>query len=997
MAVFFAILFAAAGLSAFLLDNRAAFSPNDRAENSAVQTASLSGSLRGSYLKGAEMTVPARSEYIGGILEDGVPTVIFPDGSTTQSETVTLSQTGKYTVEYAFYQNGAYQYTATEAFLVYERLASVSGTGSAVYGKYDPASTREGLVVNMRFGSELTVNQVIDMSGKTKNTPFIRLFAAPQKPDAYDFSLLTFTLTDIRDESNKLTVLLRYNASAGAQKWSYLSAGANGQAISGLDGARIQRNNAWGSAVDFSFFGNVKPYESYPLGISLDTETRELYGLQASGSQRLVIDLDSLAHFDDSVGGLWHGFSSDLVRLTIKPGEFANDANSVARFVITDIPGVDLSQAAVIDGDDPEISVDMQGYAAPPDAPVGCRYPIFPASAFDRQSGILGVTADVYANYDSPGSKEKLDVSDGGFVPAQAGRYVIEYTASDPFGNEKKTTVEVTAVNSAPAVDVSALYHERVTDGYAGTRIPVAAIRSTGGIGRVDRRILVSGEGFTSLVTDGYFVAPRAGVYAVVYEARDFVGRFDMYVYNVNVTYAAAPVFSDDPALPKQFLGGFSYALPELAAYRITASGSERVAATAAVTLDGTPLDISGGRANITPAGDRGTAVVTYTAGTSQISYTVPVVNAKSGGALDLTKFFYADDGITVTARTDDLQVSTQAASAGFEYARALVAEGFGFRFELVPEMQAYTALSFILTDSADAAQTVAVSFVPAATQTLMKINGNDAMLYAAGFSAARELVLSQTENKIVFGTGFAHIRQYADGRPFQGFSSGLIRLRFSFDGVSGGSAVNVKEINNQLFNGRIRNDTTAPMFALVGNDYGGTYTIGSKTTIPRLIAADVLAPDSSATVSVAAPDGASWEADAFAEYQISLEQYGSYVVYYTVKDLTSNRTANYSFVIIVDKVTPPEITAGFDPPAAVKAGTLVAVPTATATDLDGNEAKVYRYLFTTKGTIIELGDSIDSFRADSAGIYTLRYMAIDALGNTAYREYKITVTGGNE
>ncbi|MDR2201845.1 MAG: hypothetical protein LBP26_03660 [Clostridiales bacterium] len=1000
-------------LAAFLCAAAALFWPVLRSEQDggfgvtaplAAESGDAAG-LQASYKVGTELTVPALNEEIDGATVAGSVFVRFPDGSLKSKTALTLSQTGKYGVEYRFFKDGALQKTVVKDFCVYDSLASVTGEGGAVYGKYDQAASESGLVVNLRPGAEFTLNKPIDLSGLTKTEPFIKLYIAPQKPDAIDFLNLTLKLTDVRDPNNVLTVNLRRNADG--HQWAYVLAGGGEQLPSGLEPSKniVHRNNSFGTPVALSFYGLKTPYESDWLGLALDAGTMEFAAVESDNRVVPVVDLDSLSYFNDSFGGLWRGFGGNPVRLTVTASEFTNDLSGSARFVIKELSGVDLSAELCADTEPPVITVDREGYDTLPSALAGHSYPVLKATAFDKQTGVVPVTARAFYNYYTPSLRVELDSLDGTFTPPFAGGYVLEYVSRDRYGNESVTVVPVTAVGSVPALNVSAVYNGRVTSGYAGARIPVSPMLFSGGAGGTAASIRVSGAGYSATVTsEGYFTAFKAGTYAVVYEAVDFIGQHAMYAYNVTLSYAAEPVFSDEPALPASYLGGFAYALPGLNAYRVTASGAEAVGAEPSVTQDGQPVAVTNGRVELSnPASGTGEAVITYTAGGASIVRTVPVISTANGSNLDLSKFFLTDAGVTASLESDAVRISSDEASAGFVYARNLVVQGLDFRFDLVADAKKYQALEFTLTDSLNPAQSVRVAYVTSSSQPVVQINGADAMLIPAS-SGSGSVALNYADGRIVYGGAWAKIRTYADGSAFAGFDSGLIKLAFRFAGVSGAAQIAVTNINNQVFNSRGR-DTNVPVFALLSDSYGGTLPIGSDAPIPRAVVSDVLAPESAVTVSVQTPSGGAATAvdgtllsgaDPSKEYKINLSIYGSYIVVYEYTDLSNNRSEMYSFVIIVDKVEPPKITLAFEPRQTAAAGELVAVPSATATDLDGAAVTVYRYLFTVQGRIIELSDSNDSFKAEHAGVYTLRYMAIDALGNMTVSEYQITVTGGN-
>ncbi|MDR0426193.1 MAG: hypothetical protein LBH24_03375 [Clostridiales bacterium] len=950
----------------------------------ALAVVGVSETLSDAYELGGTFTLPRPTATVGGKQITAVTTVIFPSGDAYSLDRVTLSQAGKYTLEYVFIDNGKVVEKQKEYFTVYGDAYWLSKPeASAVYNAELP---KPGLQVSLVPGAVLSFGHILDVAAFTRADPLFRFYAVPSVAGERDFSALVFTLTDIHDETQ--TVSFRANFYA-YNNISYATAGHNGQ-LKGHENTanhNIIHSANIGAPFPFSFYGLT--YNGNEAVFSLDMVTKQVF---ANGVK--VIDMDDSAYYTN----LWEGFTDGRVKLSVTALNYvANSAN----FVITYAAGADLASPKLTDLPGPAITTEADGKTPLPGA-AGGSYKVFSASAYDGLAERPVKTA-VYYNYADPSNRVDIGCADGVFKTDKAGVYTIEYSAADVFGNVNQKTVNIGVRASLPALDLAVATQGRVTSGYLGTLIPVAAHTVyTGpelGIG-VD--VAVTFEGEAVAVTGGRFAAERAGTYAVTYTALDQAGRRETAGYNVSVTQSAHPVFFGEPELEAYYIGGYDYVFPAFTAHDYT-SGRDVPAKIKIKVDDGAETAVTPGQrhAVIGSRPQNGTIVITYyieESGSAVAAAVIerPVINAYLDGKFDAARFFDLDAGVEIQKNARNYTFSTSN-SGGFGFIKRQLDDNFGVSFAR-DTRGAFSAMSLYLTDSLNPEERVKLSLRPdGAGGMLMSVA--DIGSYAVNANAFSFLYLAADRAFSVANVKYP-IRAYTNRRPFTGFSSGMVYFRVEFEGVYGPSAVAVTNFNGQPLNASTA-DVLRPRIKLYG-DLGGYYTPGTEFVVPRAAASDIFDPNITFTLTVTAPDGSVVVAqdgtvlrnvDPSREYRIMLYSVGDYVLTYTAKDKYNVRAeVRASSVTIVLAKTRPVITLDKEVQATAKLGDTVAAPKGSARDSAGNTLRVYRFLVDSYGNYTEITDAYDSVKVTQKGVYTLVYYAASADGEVEFLTASIKV-----
>ena len=187
------------------------------------------------YFLGTQFTIPDVKISVGDNTVNASGSLVFPDGSATRAETVSLNQIGTYSLKYSAVIDGKPYGTQTDFSVKGGMFSWESETTTVGYKtcKYASDSTHEYLTVSLSQGDILTVNQFIDVSNISKDESVFDMFIAPSTLGTADFNELYFMFTDSENPDIYLKVRLKRYAVISGQ--GYFLAGGNGQQMKGLE------------------------------------------------------------------------------------------------------------------------------------------------------------------------------------------------------------------------------------------------------------------------------------------------------------------------------------------------------------------------------------------------------------------------------------------------------------------------------------------------------------------------------------------------------------------------------------------------------------------------------------------------------------------------------------------------------------------------------------------------------------------------------------------
>lgn len=971
--------------------------------------------IQDEYGYGTVFTLPERTVTADGETAVAVTVLQFPDGSATRAATATLGMSGVYTLTYSATVAGK-AYAESETFTVRDDMVTFGSSDSSyTYGSYvthhdgNEHTNEPGLMVRLAEGDTMTLTPIIDVRDISVDDILVEAFATPDIEGMADFKRLYFTFTDVTDPSVYMRVSVRHSAEGDNYPNSYFLAAGNGQQLTGYEAGwdRLHIDNEWGAQAPHSFtllFGAnnstwTEP-EDAPIRLRYDASNLMVYT-----GNTMIIDFDNPDYFNT----LWHGFPSGYVRMSVSAAMYNNQT---ANFCITDVFGIDLTAEHFEDTEAPDITVDCD-YAADdmPEAEAGGSYPVPSASAYDLYSGDCAVKTSVYYNYSSANAV-LVDVKDGRFLTERAGWYAIVYTAADRQGKPAEEVLWVHASDSVaePTVTLTGAYETNIT---VGDRIEPVSYETTCASGNPAVHITAVHEDGTVYEMDNGMRVERAGTYTVTYTATDYIGQTGKATYTVTAAMGNTPVFTETPALPRYFISGSAYTLPEVYATDYRSGTPERKLSSAEITDASGTRTVQAGESFTPTVTDNGDAVtVTFMCeGAETDPIKVPAIiawleDATTGRPrLQLPNYLYsADGGVTKTATADDITVTAVDSDGGWTWANRQLAYDIDLELGGIVGQAQYDGLDIVFTDAADPDISVTVSIRDEAEETRVYAAGTSLGLTGSLASGSEYTVGFNNGSITVNGTTVAEVTADDRNNPFTGFPSGYVYAGVYFDNAAPGAAYRMLTYNGHTLNNGTT-DRVLPNILIYG-DYGGSFELGETVTLPAADACDAVDPNVTISMTVTDGDGnvvtdvngvELRNVDPRQEYTITLNSYGQYNVRITAADTFNQRpnSANFPYALNVDDDVAPEITFSGEFQTTAAVGDVLVIPDFTVSDniTAAEDVIVTKYVLTPNGVLVTLSGNSNSIRTAYEGVYEFRILAVDEAGNVTMIRQAVTVT----
>jgi len=988
---------------------------------SAIQI--VNGKIEKTYDFNEDFSIPEVDLTDGVYTSKATGKLFFPDGSEAQSNNVVLNQYGQYIIVYTAELNGeqkSFNYAFDVKLSSYEQSASCSVS----YGKYKYEESVSGLHVTLSNGGKFVYNRIINISDFTSADTLLRIYAEPQVKNVSECATLEVTLTDAYDSENFVKIRAQRSPYGGDQEryFSYISTKLPGQGYVGITYEKnnstgefvtgIDKSGRFGSLSRFSFGGSaqygtgVTQATSY-MDINYDAIEKTVWAVfdkniihpnNKNSNANMVSDLDNL----DYVTEKFAGFKTGEVIVSLEVRDFTT--NLPATFFISEIAGNDLSEENFSDSIAPYLQVVSDYNEVYPYAVINKPYKIFKFEAEDVQSGLRQSEVKVYKDYGLD-SQVEIEIKDGTIVPTETGSYSLVYSAIDYFGNQtiKQIDFEVLSLSKLFTVIYDAPEEATV---YLGQKHNIPNVISLGGSGlsSVETVVIKEGSDEAIKVEDGVFVPESEGKYYVQFIATDYIGETKVVGYVLNVSVSDKAIFIDEPNLPKYFIEGFNYDLPEFYGY-CYASGT-KVAENPKITV----IDANGTRVlsdgKISPSVKNAFDLVTikYEVGDSVLSYDIPCAKGVENKDFIKQNYFYSLNNTAVLAQDKNLKITTSLEGGYAEFVNSLLADGFDMTFKVDENASNFDKLNIYLIDSANANEQIKITLSRVdkqPTKSTISINDGDKYIISPPFDGSGVSYSFRFNNTTaVFAADTSvniNVKDTLDGQVFNGFSSGLIYISFEFEGVRGDSSILLEKLNSCVMNSKTTN-ASFPEFSVLG-EIDAQVKKDETIYVPRVISSSVLNPVINYSMSVIGPDGKTVtsidgikleEVRCDREYYILASDYGSYEFEYSASD-SFGRSNYYGFTVTVIDDVPPTISGSVKEYGEYKVGDTVEVKSATASD-NSNEVKLVYYYCSPEGDIKILKGGKSSFVVDMKGEWKVIYYAFDAFGNTTVCEYKVNV-----
>ena len=999
------------------------------------------------------------AKFFDGNVELATSTVIvYPDGNAYSLSRQKVSEVGQYKIILSTVYGNKY-FSFTKEFYAFGINANTSVLSSISYGDspfVEELTTMgsytdktgddklvlpgEGINLKLSSGEYYQHGEVIDLSkiGATD-----KLFNAYVKPHG-DIGInaeIYVELIDINDTDNYLSIMfdsaVRYSGQPKTGYWVYTRAAVPSI---GQDyvGAFWNYGGTEGNNVIFARLGggayggvDISGYtpDYYPISCGYDEITKQVYCYKLGGNEYMIAaDMDDettpfVAKYVPN-GGMkanvqgfypgcpWQGFSSDLVYMRIRVV-----CETALDITITEIAGLSLEPqfktTYFADNDFTLIydnaKVDLNNLPA---AVVGTVYPLPNVLIRDASGVILDTDVEVY---NSLNSDLKIANDKKSFMPNASGEYVVNITARDLYGYKQTFSYTVSAVEesdySGVILNLGEIYPMTAGVNYVVPTVEIIGSNNAAFITITDP----NGENITAEYYDGFKFKPvLAGEYTLKYFVKDHLGWDYSETVNVESVASNNPIVESGVVLPKYFLAGQTYTLPQLIAYDYKADGTAKAVEAVIRVFAGdatTGTELTDYTYNVPVNVD--SVRVVYTAntltGSWQREYIVSVQEVvDSQNKLILEKYFVPANA-TVSNTASGIKISTDTTHGSVEFIKPLFISSKGFYIDLtVLSDENFTDLiNIYLQDSVDADNVIKITLLKGnetdnQIYSYIKVNDGDEFLIPGSFynNDSRYMIeyYNDTFKVTSYNNAYQIVSKTMYGADFNGFASNSVYMTIEFGTVETGktASVLVSRVNNQKLNSTISADKTAPQI-LVSAEMSPC-VVGDVVSTEIVKAADVLSNNTAVFVKVV--DGAKNvvvsldgivldKVPADRVYEFSPATIGSYAItYYAYDDSGNNLSATEKVNCLVIDIIAPEISVSGQ--VSIKDGAVLSIPKATAIDDDGTVLAVKYWLIRPNGKLeLVSGDSV---AVRDKGMYQLIVFAEDKSGNFATESFTIIV-----
>lgn len=932
--------------------------------------------------KGTELKVPAAKWTVGDTDIDAAIKVIAPDGSVVCAP-YKADLEGRYTVVYSAtvgdtaLESNLYIY----AFDENAELLGCSGGVSVVNGSSDLHARLSGLIATTTVANgTVTYSREIDIRSKTKNDTLVSLMALPVRVGVASMGQIAVKLTDTTDPTNYITLLI---TPATDSDMSMVRAGSAQQTPAGRSNSgTVESNLGGGTKVFHSFYGiaNYVDITEQFIDVRLDYESKCVY----IGS-KLVCDLDDSEYFSQA----WEGFGGKAI-LSVTLRELSAESASI---LINEIDGNriygkfygDCVSPTIIAGFDTE---DI------PDAVVGKEYPVLPVEVRDNntEADLSVVVTDRNGN---------VLAQNEAFVPDAEGEYYMVFCATDRAGNSVTVKYIINAYTAVEQLEIS-IAGELTKTARVGEKVTLPEYVVSGGSGLNVVSVTAKGKKTgTEYKADALSFTPTvADEYVITYTVKDYLGvTSTASAGSIVVSLSEEPIWTRFPVLPEVFISGRTVTLPEAEAYDYVAD--KPAAISVEVTANGENVKLGADRKYL-PKSELAETPITikYIATAASGKKATLVYNATlislydSNDGLVLKRYFKTEGMDKVEQTEDCILFEFSQGNNSIEFVKSIYSHGFELTFDVPASANNFNAVTLELIDSVDSSKKVVFTATKggfADKTTAVSVNGLQTLsIEGCFFETVKRMRIAYDNDdysiKDSSGLTVGYVKYYSDGTRFTGFSD-EINVRLSAEGVEGLGQLQLYKIGNQLL---MENDGdyTNPVIVTEG-EIQRSVNKGEQLVITKAKAFDVLGFDTTVTVSVF--KGTSYllrDASASEEHTLTLSEYGEYNVIYSARD-ENNNLARHSMVVNVRDNVAPTIDVN-DTEIVVRVGSEVKLPSASASDDVGVE-KQFVFVIDTYNNMINVTGST-SYVPTLKGIYTIRYVAVDAAGNYAIKDVVLKV-----
>ncbi len=880
---------------------------------------------------------------------------------------------------------------------------------TASYGQ-DNNSDVMGVKASLVLDDVLTFNNVIDLNEMyVKGDSFIEFYSVVSEVGRLDYKSIVVEMYDVYDNTNFLKIQL--NADPYGEDTSevgYFSACAsNGQKLTGYewngkptDPGTLHVNNVYGQWSTFTF-GDLMA-DKGGTGLFYDVEQKKIYAVPFDGrAKRQIIDFDDPMFFGTY---LWNGFTSNEVYCTIRCLDYKGEK---ANILVGKYGDYNLAKVDLTDNVAPVLPIDFGGYDEQnlPKGLINYPYKLFEAKAFDAVDGYIDYEVEVVYGYNTS-NPQKVTVKNGSFKPTAPGVHQIRYFAKDSHNNEVEKVLYVDVLATTPAIEID--FEDVVYEITEGELYKIPAYQINNALGTPSMKVTATINGEEIEVDEEEGLRPFvSGEINITYTVKDYVGRTLKVTHDVEVVEATVPTFIEEPILPKRLIAGNAYVFPSINAYDYVTAQGDKIPTAIFVNENGQEKALTDGAYVV---GDLSEVEIIYRAtigdAIGEWKKTLPVLDVKTDGYLDMSNYFIPSNASGRAVATDSSIALTATDDVSFEFLNYVTAYSFINEFSYGLNPRNLDKFHIVLTDVKDSKKFIKFTYDITGSIPTFYVNDNKNLKLEVSASATsgmrNQLVFNSQEKTVHFdinkGSALA-VTTFYNGEEYLGFTNERAYVTYALEGVKGETSIEINSLNLTYFS----NDTgdyMAPLVGLLGK-VGGEHLINEIVEIPQIVSNDVLSGDVDALVTLKTPSG-QFATTVDGKYlsnflydgsllNVKLSEYGKYELHVTAIDQSGNPGLATMIIRVVDAES-PNVTLNGEVPTTAKVGAKIKLPKVTVTDNLTQSCSVKIYVFSNTGPMVEIFNDEQGFIAKSAGEYTVLYYVYDEAGNYVMKRYVITV-----
>lgn len=972
-------------------------------KNAVAQELNVESEILASYSLGSEFIVPKGSISYNGKTYEASPILFYPDGMAYEKDVYNLSSTGQYTVSYGATIDGE-NISLEKKFIVYSDAYEVSANMVLEYRdslEKVGNSSVSGLFVSLPENDAFTYNEAINIYDYNAEKPLIRFhpYSNGGEGTTHRESLRQIIrLTDCYNAENYIDFILSWDYSDHISKTAamFYRASVAGSKSIGLrtttENTRYKYKDQYYLVRDSQYGAAIPQYKLTDDGVTVYFDPIENVFYAEGASKVLVSKLDSVELYGDYA---FTGFTTGEVYLSILGEQYYESAVNMEISMLAGYEEKELHMHGVFDRKNPNVVINLNDDTDVLYVAKNENVLLPKANVYDvNWDGKISVA--VYSGYGTE-SCRRISCPNGIFTPKTEGRYTVEYTAKDTFGNKTVETLLISCVSmpNNKSIDLAVEELEELTAGSI-CQLPDYTATGLNGTVSVKEYYRFGEDGDKIPVPAEGFLVQYVGEYQIIYEYTDGFMSYEK-IYSVD-SKASGNITFDIPVLPEYLIANASYSFDDVCAYSYTDEIPTKHDTKIYLITDGnknTETEVDYQNVKI-PNCSKVNFRYVYD-GYDSYSQEIPVVDVGFGSSLNMEQYFVGDFEKSSDGNGIYYLSNKNTETNTLSFINTVSISSFSFAFTVVKGFNAFAAVDICLTDYYDRNNSVKISYLN---------ESGDAVFSCDGSEINTQQAFEDLEHKCYYSLNDGGFYD-TSGKLIawrNNFSSDKVLLSVTLRGLKGASKLKITELCGTTFSDE-EFDYFRPI--LDCEDVGGVKSLGDKITLRAASAIDVLCPflRENLMMEVTSPTGKKVVSDdeitlgvgcaTDRDYTFTLTENGKYRVSYSYSDNFGNMLVFAFFANVIDTVAPTIVLDdGYNETTMVNArlNSTITLKGYAVSDDKTESSKLIVKVMAYSPSSEQVFIVNNSFKATKKGTYTVYYYVYDEIGNYSVASYKIMV-----